>query len=191
MNCDRHCKYYCQIEELREKCLKCRVCSDGNTIQANGRGVVHMDGAESAQGVLNHADRLSPIRASYEQDFDFDEQKPEKVHNVTALPPEIEEKLHFLMANFFSLKPIEVLLLWHLANGGNLVTFKKQTLDKTIKHINSFQHFDKRNAFQLLKRITTVFAPFKALAGGLIGKGKGGGSLPRRRSNIEQLEFDL
>ena len=168
INCSPKCKHYRLIEEIRAACLACPCCSGKTTMQAGGRGLVYLDGADDAQAVLAHATG----RACHAPAEPFAPPADEP-RNVTALPPEVEEKLRGVLSTFFGLRQTEVLLLHHLANGGNLSTFG-DCLASFARQAAAYKHFDKRNSWAILKRGTTVFAPFKALAGGLIGKGKGG-----------------
>lgn len=172
-NCDRRCPVFRQIESIRAKCLDCTTGKEDalfsknkNTMQCGGRGVVYMDSAEDPETVICHSiDRRSTAPEVYAED------KGER--NVTALPAEVEAKLRELTSTFFGLNQIEVNLLWHLANGGNLANFA-DTMDGFKADLARYKHFDKRNSWAILKRIGKAFAPFRALAGGLIGKGKGG-----------------
>lgn len=181
-NCDDKCPVFRQIEALREKCLACTVCADGSTLQCGGSGVVHLDAAEEPETVLQRA-----IGKRYHQNRDIDGEEAE-LRNVTALDPETEETLRSVTASFFGLKPIEVLLLHHLANGGNLGNFSELIAD-VQRNLGKYKHLDKRNAWAMFKRIGSVFGPFRALAGGLIGKGKGGAVKQALKKQFVQKEL--
>ena len=180
-NCDKRCPVFRQIEQIRAKCLACKVCKDGNTMQANGRGVVYTDSAEDAETVISHS-----VGKRFHSPDVYKAKDPER--NVTALPPDVEEKLRQFTATFFGLKQVEVNLLWHLANGGNLANFA-DTMERFNADMAKYKHLDKRNAWAIFKHIGQVFAPFRALAGGLIGKGKGGAV--KRAKTFEQTMFSF
>lgn len=178
--CDNTCAVFRDIERIRAKCLACRVCKDGNTMQVGGRGVVSIDAAENPETVIGRAKgRRCTMPEVYREE-------KEAMRNVTALPPEVEEKLREVTCTFFGLRPIEVLLCHHLANGGNFATFG-DAMDKVKSDLAKYKRLDKRNAWALLKHVGQVFAPFRALAGGLIGKGKGGAV--KRASRFAQMEL--
>lgn len=165
-NCDRRCKVYRLIEGLREKCLACRVCSDGNTMQGGGRGVVSIDAAEDPELVIAR----SVGRRHHVHAVCADEREE---RNVTALPPDVEDDLRRVASAFFGLRQVEVNLLWHLANGGSFATFADR-MEAFSVEMGRYTHLDKRNAWAIFKRIGEAFGPFRALAGGLVGRGRGG-----------------
>lgn len=180
-NCDKRCPTFRQIEILRAKCLACNVCGDGNTFQANGRGAIYLDRAEDAEALIAH----SPGKRYHSPEV-YAEKEPER--NVTALPADVEDALRQFAATFFGLKQVEINLLWHLANGGNLANFA-ETMERFKADMAKYKHLDKRNAWAIFKHIGQVFAPFKALAGGLIGKGKGGAVKQALARNFKQMEL--
>ena len=181
-NCDAKCPVFRQIEALRDKCLACNVCADGNTLQVGGSGVVHLDAAEDPESVLQRS-----IGKRFHQMGDIDGEEAE-LRNVTALDPETEETLRSVTASFFGLKPIEVLLLHHLANGGNLGNFS-ELIANVQRDLGKYKHLDKRNAWAIFKRIGAAFGPFRVLASGLIGKGKGGAVKQALKKGLIQQEL--
>jgi hypothetical protein len=158
------------------------VCEDGNTLQIGGSGVVHIDAAEESETVFQKS-----IGKRHHLPHDLDGRK-EELRNVTALDPETEETLRSVTTSFFGLKPIEVLLLHHFANGGNLGNFSEFIAD-VQRNLGKYKHLDKRNAWAMFKRIGSVFGPFRALAGGLIGKGKGGAIKQALKKSLVQKEL--
>lgn len=110
------------------------------------------------------------------------------MRNVTALDPEVEDKLRSVVTSFFGLKPIETLLLHHLANDGNLSNFTEY-IAGVQRDLGKYKHLDKRNAWAMFKRIGAAFGPFRALAGGLIGKGKGGAVKQALKKALVQKEL--
>lgn len=181
-NCDDKCPVFRQIEALRDRCLACNVCGDSNTLQVGGSGVVHIDAAEEPETILQRS-----IGKRHHLPHDLDDRK-EELRNVTALDPEAEETLRSVTTSFFGLKGIEVLLLHHLANGGNLSNFSEY-IAATQRDLGKYKHLDKRNAWAMFKRIGSVFGPFRALAGGLIGKGKGGAVRQALKKQFVQKEL--
>ena len=178
--CDNRCAVFRDIERMRAQCLACDVCGAGNTMQVGGRGVVYIDSAEEPETVIAHAKGRR-----YTSPEVYREEKDD-MRNVTALPAEVEEKLREVACTYFSMRPIEVLLCHHLANGGNLANFGS-FIDGVKRDLGKYKHLDKRNAWALLKHIGKVYAPFRALAGGLIGKGKGGAQ--KRAKRFMQLDL--
>jgi hypothetical protein len=75
-----------------------------------------------------------------------------------------------------------------LANGGNLGNFSELIAD-VQRNLGKYKHLDKRNAWAMFKRIGSVFGPFRALAGGLIGKGKGGAVKQALKKSFVQQEM--
>lgn len=183
-NCDDRCPVFRQIETIRAKCLACSVCGDSNTLQVGGSGMVHLDAADEPESIL----RRSTGKRHHEP-LPLETSK-EELRNVTALDAETEEKLRSVTTTFFGLKPIEVLLCHHLATGGNLGNFG-EFIGKVQRDFGKYKHLDKRNAWVLFKRIGSVFGPFRALAGGLIGKGKGGAVKQALQKSIIQTEMEL
>lgn len=205
-NCDNRCPTFREIqvlndrtpesirEELRAKCLDCPVFrvkkqkdgteKESDTMQLGGRGAVHIDAADNPDAVMLHS-----IGRKCQQPEVF-RPKDARIRSVTALDPAIEEKFREVTCTFFGLKPVEVLLLHHLANGGNLANFNRYVKALT-KDLGKYKHLDKRNAWAIFKRIGTVFQPFRALAGGLIGKGKGGAVKQALKKNIEQMQLGV
>lgn len=182
-NCDDRCPVFRQIETIRAKCLACTVCGDDNTMQVGGGGVVHLDAADDPETILRRS-----IGRRHHEPLQADVK--EELRNVTTLDPETEEKLRSVVTTFFGLKPIEVLLCHHLATGGNLGNFG-EFIGKVQRDFGKYKHLDKRNAWVLFKRIGSVFGPFRALAGGLIGKGKGGAVKQALQKSIVQTELEL
>ena len=158
------------------------MCGDSNTLQVGGSGVVHLDAAEEPETILQRS-----IGKRHHQNRDIDGEEAE-MRNVTALDPETEDKLRSVVTSFFGLKPIEVLLLHHLANGGNLGNFS-EFIAGVQRDLGKYKHLDKRNAWAMFKRIGAVFGPFRALAGGLIGKGKGGAVRQALKKSFIQKEL--
>lgn len=181
-NCDDKCPVFRQIEALREECLACDVCGKKNTLQVGGAGVVHLDAAEEPETILRRS-----IGKRYHQFQDIDGEEAE-LRNVTALDPETENTLRSVTASFFGLKPIEVLLLHHLANGGNLGNFSEFIADVQY-NLGKYKRLNKGTAWAMFKRIGSVFGPFRALAGGLIGKGKGGAVKQALKKSFVQKEL--
>ena len=181
-NCDAKCPVFRQIEALRDTCLACGVCGKKNTLQVGGAGVVHLDAAEEPETILQRS-----IGKRHHQSRDIDGEEAE-MRNVTALDPEVEDKLRSVVTSFFGLKPIEVLLLHHLTNGGNLGNFS-EFIAGVQRDLGKYKHLDKRNAWAMFKRIGSVFGPFRALAGGLIGKGKGGAVRQALKKSFVQKEL--
>lgn len=177
-NCDDRCPVFRQIAEIRAKCLACKVCEDKNTLQCGGGGVVHVDAAENPELVYRRAKEreLAPSTG------------------VTALPLEVEDTLRQLFATFLGQDEITQLLIAHLANGGNLANFQdrlrslfgqlQEITGKKPKTVKAFAWARFRNA-------VNAFKPFAAIAGGLIGKGKGGAVKGQRGRSIHQGEFDF
>lgn len=166
-NCDAKCPVFRQIETLRDKCLACNVCGRGNTLQVGGSGVVHLDAAEEPETILQ--------RSVGKRKHLFEEEalEAELPHNVTQLPEDVEETLRFVLTSLFGLTPIEFLLLHHLDNGGNLGNFSAYIAD-LMQDLGKYKRLNKGTAWAIFQRIGSAFGPFRALAGGLIGKGKGG-----------------
>lgn len=181
--CDKTCAVFREIERIRAQCLACNVCKEGNTMQIGGRGVVYMDSAENPETVLAHGKERPHVAPEVYRDGE-----EEHVRNVTALPPEAEERFREVVCTYFGLRPVEVLLCHHLANGGNLANFK-HFIDGVKSDLSKYKHLDKRNAWALFKHIGKVFAPFRALAGGLIGKGKGGAVKRALGKQLVQLDM--
>lgn len=181
-NCDAKCPVFRQIETLRDKCLACNVCADSRTLQVGGSGVVHLDAAEEPEIILQRS-----ISKRHHQ-FEGIDGEEEELRNVTALDPETEETLRSVTASFFGLKPIEVLLLHHLANGGNLGNFSTYIAD-LMQDLGKYKRLNKGTAWAIFKRIGSAFGPFRALAGGLIGKGKGGAIKQALKKSLVQKEL--
>lgn len=188
-NCDKRCPVFRQIESIRAKCLACATGKEHaifkknkNTMQCGGRGVVYMDSAEDPETVVAH----SVAKRCHQPDIL--KNPDEEVRNVTALPPDVEDTLRQFASTFFGLKQVEVNLLWHLANGGNLANFA-ETMERFNADMAKYKHLDKRNAWAIFKHIGQVFAPFRALAGGLIGKGKGGAVKQALHKTFKQGEL--
>lgn len=182
-NCDNRCPVYRQIAEIRERCLACNVCAEGNAMQVGGGGVVYADGAENPESVYLH--RLRDDRG--------DADAPPSP-GVTALPLEIEDTLREMFSTFTGLDPISQLLLTHLARGGNLADFHehlRKVTGQMQKIINQRQQVVKTFAWTRFKGVAKAFKPFAAIAGGLIGKGKGGAVLGGRGKGRYQSEFDF
>lgn len=177
-NCDNRCPVYRQIVEIREKCLACRVCEDGNTLQIGGRGAVHADSAESPELVYQHAQRRDTSPSE----------------GVTALPIDIEDRLRELFTTFFGQDDVTQLLITHLAKGGNLADFHEHLRKLTgqlQKIVSQKPKAVKAFAWARFKGAVRAFQPFAAIAGGLIGKGKGGAVVGGRGRNNYQSEFDF
>lgn len=169
-SCSSKCPVYRQAEALRERCLSCRVCSDGNTMQCGGRGVVSVDAAEAQDAVIAH----STARRFREPEVYAD--AADGADGVTALPADVEDTLRRVTASFFGLRQVEVNLLWHLANGGTLATFGDR-MGRFSAELGRYRSLDRRSAWSFLRRAGEAFGPFRALAGGVFGKaGRGPGS---------------
>jgi len=182
-NCDKRCPTFRQIEVLRAKCLACNVCKETNTFQANGRGAVYLQSADDQELLLRH----SVGRRHHDPDV-YSEKSCDD--GVTALPTDVEDTLRRMTSTFFGLRLIEVALLWHLANGGNLANFS-DVMTRFRADLDRYKHLDKRNAWSIFKHIGHVFAPFRAIAGGLIGKGKGGAVRKALTRKSIQMELEI
>ena len=183
-NCSNRCPVFQEIEGLRAKCLACKVCEDGNTMQVGGSGVVSLDSAESPELVLRHS------IGRKEHNPSVGREERESIRNVTALDAETEDTLRSVVCTYFGLRPIEVLLCHHLANGGNLSSFGRY-IESVRADMGKYKHLDKRNAWSMFKRIGKVFGPFRTLAGGLIGRGKGGAIKQAVRKQLNQMDLDF
>lgn len=146
--CGPKCAFFREIERLREVCLKCRVCSDSNSMQIAGRGIVGIDTAEDPESVILH----SIGRKANAPEVYRNTANDNAPRSVTPLPPEIEERVRLLLAALIGLEPMKILVLHHLANGGNLSNFNEYFLALQTKW-NSYQHFDKRNVWAIFNCI--------------------------------------
>lgn len=177
-NCDNRCPVFRQIEEIRGKCLACRVCEDGNTLQLGGGGVVHADAAADPELVYRLTESSNPAPPC----------------GVTALPPDVEDGLRGLLAAFFGLDDVTQLLIAHLARGGNLANFDgslRDLLGRLQKAVGKKPKVAKAFAWARFRAAVRAFGPFAAIAGGLIGKGKGGAVKGGRGRGRYQCELDF
>lgn len=175
-NCDDRCPVFRQIETIRAKCLACNVCGDDNTLQVGG-GVVHADSAENPELVYMHAEKSGTPSPG-----------------VTTLPLEVEDRLREFLATFVGLDDITQLLLMHLAKGGNLADFHEHMRKLTgqlLRLVDGKPKVVKTFAWMRFKGAVRAFKPFAAIAGGLIGKGKGGAIKGGRGKGKYQPEFDF
>lgn len=162
VNCSEKCKNFRLIEECRRACLACNVCSEGNSMQCGERGVLSFDKCGTA-GVDALRNRIRP--------------EPHSERGVSALPPDVEDTLRHVFADFLSLSPVDALLLRHVANGGSLTTFRDLAA-KTARELAAIADGSyasaRISAWKRFKRIILKFRYANAIAGRMFGRGHAG-----------------
>lgn len=170
-NCDDRCDTFRAIQALPDgaskaerkrllgTCLACplfKVKRDKNgreresdSMQLGGRGAVHLDAADDIDLIMLRS--IGGRRCTMPEVYGG--RREGGAGRLTDLPPEVERRVRELFAGLFSLRPPEILLMLHLANGGNQANFQDFMSD-FIRYWNGRNIKDKRCAWALWKSAT-------------------------------------
>ena len=147
-------------------------------MQLGGGGLVSFDKCGAA-GVDALKNRVRP--------------EPPAEGGVTALPPEVEDTLRRVFADFISLAPVDALLVRHVANGGSLTTFRDAAagIMAELGAVAGGSYASARiSAWKRFVRVVRKFRYAEAVAGRMFGRGHPGPlKAALRRTPVQESLF--